>query len=122
MKSAHERIDRLDETCCALMTAFDRLQSALMRHMEREEEIMKSQATQVAYQIRELAILDHGDLHACVERIAKRLSLNTSRIRLILWCLLAGGAGAAVALGLSVYSVWVNHHLHRYLESFMGGV
>ena len=122
MKSPHERIDKLDETCRALMIAFDRLQSALMKHMEREEEIMESQATQVAYQIRELAILDHGDLHSCVEKIATRLSVNTVRIRLILWCLLAGGAGAAVALALSLYSVWVNHHLHRYFESFLGGV
>lgn len=122
MKSPHERIDHLEETCRALMIAFDRLQSALMKHMEREEEIMKSQATQVAYQIRELAILDHGDLHSCVEKIAARLSLNTVRIRLILWCLLAGGAGAAAALGLSIYSVWVNHHLHRYFESLTGGL
>ena len=122
MKSPHERIDKLEETCRALMIAFDRLQSALMKHMEREEEIMESQATQVAYQIRELAILDHGDLHSCVEKIATRLSVNTVRIRLILWCLLAGGAGAAVALALSLYSVWVNHHLHRYFESFLGGV
>ncbi len=122
MKSPHERIDRLEEMCQALMTAFDRLQTALMLHMEREEAIMKDQATRVAYQIRELAILDHGDIHACIENIAGRLSLNSARIRLILWCLFAGGAGAAAALGLSLYSVWVNHHLHRYLESFLGGV
>lgn len=122
MKSPHERIGRLEETCQALMTAFDRLQSSLMHHMEREEEIMKSQATHVAYQIRELAILDHGDIHACIDGIAKRLSINTGRIRLILWCLLAGGAGATVALGLSLYSVWVNHHLHKYLESILGAV
>ena len=104
------------------MTAFDRLQTALMRHMEREEEIMRSHATQVAYQLRELAILDHGDLHACVEKISARLSSNSARVRLILRCLVIGGIGAGVALVLSISSVWVNYHLHRYLESFLGGV
>jgi hypothetical protein len=122
MKSTHERITSLEETCQALMTAFDRLQTALMHHMEREEKIMQEQATHVAYQIRELAILDHGDLHACIEKIAGRLSLNTRRIRWILWCLVAGGVGAGTALFLSVYSVWLTHHLHRYFESLTGGI
>lgn len=35
---------------------------ALDAHMDREEQVLGRQATETAYQLRELAVLDHGDI------------------------------------------------------------
>lgn len=46
---------------------------ALESHMEREEKVLSKQATDTAYQIRELALMDHGDIRLEIRNLDEKV-------------------------------------------------
>lgn len=58
----------------SLEDAMTTLVTELRSHMEREERLMEGQATKLAFQLRELAKMDHGDHAAAFAEI--RYTLN----------------------------------------------
>jgi hypothetical protein len=52
---------------------------ALDSHMDREEMALSRQATETAYQLRELALMDHGDIHNEIKTLNEKVETITNR-------------------------------------------
>lgn len=57
--------------------------NSLESHMEREEHALSKQATDTAYQIRELALMDHGDIRAEITKLDNKVCQNQEKLKKI---------------------------------------
>ena len=52
---------------------------ALDTHMDREEQALSRQATETAYQLRELSLMDHGNIHNEIKTLNEKVETITHR-------------------------------------------
>jgi hypothetical protein len=87
---------------------------ALDSHMDREELALSRQATETAYQIRELALMDHGDIHKDIKMLDEKVNLIREKQKKIvklnhifIWAsIIVGSATAFGTVAHYVLRIW----------------
>ena len=82
---------------------------ALDGHMDREELALSRQATETAYQLRELALMDHGDIHKDIKTLDEKVNLIREKQKKIVKLNHVFVWAAAIVIGSSVIGA-VTHY------------